>query len=1302
MSTITLTRLTPACLIFAMASSSSAEAGGPKAVPNVPPGFIATEFAREPLVRHPCSMAFDRQGRLFVGMGPQFRMPKPDTPGDSVVIVLDTDGDGVADQVKTFATGFNCIQGLAWHGRDLWVANSPDLTVVRDLDGDDEADEYVRIYTDLGNLEHGLHGLNWAPDGKLYMSKGNSKGLTLAGRLAPKAIRDLTGVKAPPGSPDFPEPRTYRKGDYKHTYQDPNDDWGREGGILRCDDGGRNLEIVARGFRNPWDITPDSGFNWLGTDNDQVGGDRVFMPFFGAHFGWNHPWKSHWSDAPNPPTAPVSGPLFEGSGTGIIYADGPHFPPAFRGVFFINDWSRKTTFVWRPQWDGALLRPAGGNWEPFATAGQSLFAPTDLEVGPDGALWILGWGGGYGGNVNKNGDFTSQGRVFRIAWKDAPAANGNTAKRAQPLAKWSVPDLLADFNGPLPVWRIDAQDELVRRGAAVKNDLVAALRTGKLTEAQETWTAWTLGRIAPDDPEIADVFTRLLSADAPATLNLRIQALRILAHRVRTYGKTPALPEGVSALLKSREPRLRFEAVQALFQARQKQAVPAIQALLADETDRVTFYTAWQALRELAGPEAIQAMLTDARGGVRRGAMLALLESNALKREAVSALARDSDPGVQEVAALVMGKTPIGNTTGPAKTPAFAASTSGVSLLKNLKTRSAQPYQLVAGGLQPGVKPYTDRDYTLLTIPPSLLGTDFLQTANHDDGSRGEDWLTFESVLPVRVHVALDTRQKTPPAWLRDGFQATTTTIKADHWLFQLYTRDFPPGPIRLGGNTDGGQGGGKGNYIVILEPLPLPAPAAPTTLEASLALVPNGDAKRGEVLFHHRGGAGCVKCHRLAEHGNTFAPDLASIGARTLAPHIVESLLHPSKVITEGFKLQVVETQTGIVHTGILLEESGLTLTLGLATGERLVLDKEKIENRSSSNISSMPSYAEVLQPQHVADLTAFLLTQKALVSVASKSEPPKKNDPPKADEPKDVAPKIDLPAKTPSAIGFVVEQKKDRLSISHSGKAIGEFVFQDAKVLRPFFANLHAPDGVAITRPHPPRSGKDATDHDTMHPGLWLGFGDISGIDFWRNRGQIEHVKFATPPTVANGRLHFVQECRLRAGDKTLGTLVTNITLLPRADGFLLVWDATFRAKDAPLIFGDQEEMGFGARVATPFTEKAGGAIVNSHGQKTAQATWGKPAAWCDYSAEADGKRSGITLMPDPANFRESWWHNRDYGVFVANPFGRASMRQGARSAVAVPPDAPLRLRFGARTHSGSTYDPASAYKDFLDVVK
>jgi hypothetical protein len=69
----------------------------------------------------------------------------------------------------------------------------------------------------------------------------------------------------------------------------------------------------------------------------------------------------------------------------------------------------------------------------------------------------------------------------------------------------------------------------------------------------------------------------------------------------------------------------------------------------------------------------------------------------------------------------------------------------------------------------------------------------------------------------------------------------------------------------------------------------------------------------------------------------------------------------------------------------------------------------------------------------------------------------------------------------------------------------------------------------------------------------------------------------------------------------------------------------------------------------------------------------------------------------MASPINFRPSWWHNRDYGVFVANPFGRAAMKQGEKSAVTVKPGESFQLRFAAAIHSGPGYDPAAAFKAF-----
>ena len=98
--------------------------------PLVPDDMEVRVFAQEPLVRNPCAITFDSKGRLFVGMGPQYRRPKPETEGDKVFVLYDSDQDGVADGRKAFAEGLNNIQGMVWLGDQLWIANSPDLTVV--------------------------------------------------------------------------------------------------------------------------------------------------------------------------------------------------------------------------------------------------------------------------------------------------------------------------------------------------------------------------------------------------------------------------------------------------------------------------------------------------------------------------------------------------------------------------------------------------------------------------------------------------------------------------------------------------------------------------------------------------------------------------------------------------------------------------------------------------------------------------------------------------------------------------------------------------------------------------------------------------------------------------------------------------------------------------------------------------------------------------------------------------------------------------------------------------------------------
>jgi len=294
-------------------------------------------------------------------------------------------------------------------------------------------------------------------------------------------------------------------------------------------------------------------------------------------------------------------------------------------------------------------------------------------------------------------------------------------------------------------------------------------------------------------------------------------------------------------------------------------------------------------------------------------------------------------------------------------------------------------------------------------------------------------------------------------------------------------------------------------------------------------------------------------------------------------------------------------------------------------------------------------------------------------------------------------------LAAQTVSvAADFAVAQRNDRLVITSDSKPVAHFVFHDTNSFRPYFAHVHTPDGIQVTRNHPPIAGVDPVDHPTMHPGIWLAFGDINGHDFWRNKATIRHEKFTALAKATQHRLAFTTESTLIAtnGD-ALAKLNSAFALTATPDGYLLSWKATFTPQTETFTFGDQEEMGFGIRIATPISEKNGGTVRNNDGLVGAKNAWGKTAAWCDYSGVMSNRLVGITVMSDPTNFRPSWMHSRDYGLIVANPFGqKAFTKTGEPSSIPVKRGETFTLRFAAFIHSSLTNEPPdlnAAYKTF-----
>ena len=1298
-------------------------------LPSVPEGFEVTVFASEPLVRQPCSMAFDRRGRLFIGMGPQYRNPTPETDGDRVVLVLDENHDGKADRIHAFGEGLNAIQGLLWVGDDLWVANAPDLTILRDLDGDDVADRYTRLYTDLGNLEHGLHGLQLGPDGRVYMSKGNSKGLTQPGRVAPKAFRDLWGVDAPAGTPDIPDPEVFTRESYRRNYHDPADDWGLDGGILRCQPDGSQLEVVCRGFRNPWDIAFDSGFHGIGTDNDQTEGDRVFSILPGGHFGWNHPWSSHWSDRLHPPTAPVSGPLFEGSGTGVAFYDAKQFPEPYRRVFFVNDWLSKTTYLWRPHWDGSLLRPAENGWQPFVVGGQSLFRPTDLEVGPDGALWILGWSRGYGVEWDDQGLMTNEGRIYRVAAKSMPSGSPSDSHSIEsdgPVERWTFDTCVAEFRSPLLVRRRDAQLALLRNGSSVIEPLIDRLKAGNLDEGQETWLAWTLGQLDLQDRKIDQVMLDWATGNpsGPELQNLQVQSIRIVADRwLRRNKRVDAsgehFPDAFVQLLNSDQPRVRLEVVQAMRLCGQRQAVERLRQAMANEQDPTVAYLQWQTLRSLVPESSLRSMLADPSPALQRATLLALLETQSLTESEVRHFRDQLSGPAREIAQqwldqlqgdtqpMIRGAAIASKKQTGSADPVVVSATEPPAAAAVTRIASGRSVKIVPQGLVPGALVYSDRSYTIQQIPESLLGADLVQTPNDDDGTTGNDYLQLELWMPSQVIIAVDRRNESRPEWLVNGFEKSAESIEADHWVFDLYSKKLEAGSIQLGGNTLDGKAGGKGNYIVLIQPQPLTPQRSPATLEQTLELVTQGnvtqgnatqgnatqgnaergEAERGEALFLHPKGAGCGQCHRLERNQRAAGPYLGDIGQRSQLHHLVQSIIDPNAVITEGFQLQVIATEEGKVHSGVLVEESGLKVSLGLADGSIIHIPKGTIEQRSQEARSAMPDFSKQLTSQQVADLVAFLQTLR---------EESNGTGPEMASGKRVSFPAGGNQESQTQEVGSYRIDRSDRVWRLHSGdREIGQFVLETSEIPRPHFANLSTPNGTQVTRNHPPLPGVDADDHATMHPGVWIAFGDLSGEDFWRNRARMRHDKVTEEPHEEDGVLRWGTQTSLIGKEGvSIGTVLHRFAIREIPSAWAIEWESTFQASEGrELVFGDQEEMGLGVRVATPITEKNGGRLVNSEGDQTASGTWGKAASWVDYAGTMEGKKVGVTVAAYRLNFRPCWWHNRDYGVFVANPFGRSAMKQGEVSAVRVAAGESLTLKFLTLLHEGDDYQPETA---------
>ncbi|MDR4484880.1 MAG: right-handed parallel beta-helix repeat-containing protein [Nitrospirales bacterium] len=153
----------------------------------------------------------------------------------------------------------------------------------------------------------------------------------------------------------------------------------------------------------------------------------------------------------------------------------------------------------------------------------------------------------------------------------------------------------------------------------------------------------------------------------------------------------------------------------------------------------------------------------------------------------------------------VIVKSGSGGTTTTSTTTTPTTSTSSSSLsISNLTVASGQTYVVPTSGLQVGGTVYRDRSYTFKTVPSTVQGAAYIQTANNDKAATNSNFLSFTVNEPVSVYVAHGDRITSKPSWL-STFTDTGANLVTSDATFSLFVRAFPAGTITLGGNASGG-----------------------------------------------------------------------------------------------------------------------------------------------------------------------------------------------------------------------------------------------------------------------------------------------------------------------------------------------------------------------------------------------------------------------------------------------------------------------------------------------------------------
>ena len=921
----------------------------------LPEGWESSLWAESPMLYNPTNMDVDHRGRIWITEAVNYRdfnnsaekFPHFDE-GDRVVILEDTDGDGVADSSKVFVQDTDLVAplGIAVLGNQVFVSCAPNLIIYTDLDGDDKPDKKEVLLTGFGGYDHdhSLHAVIAGPDGKLYFNTGNA---------GPHTVTDKSGWTLRSGSL-YVGGTPYNKENSGSRKSDDNRIW--VGGLaLRLNPDGTNLEVLAHNFRNAYELAVDSyGDLWQNDNDDQVETCRSTWLMYGGNAGYfsedgtrywqadRRPGQSaftaHWHQE-DPGVLPAGDNTGAGSPTGVLVYEGDAFGEKYRGMFLNVDAGRNAIFAYQPKMKGAgyaLERKdliasisestAGYIWHDLPKDLRKWFRPSDIVSGTDGALYVADWYDPVVGGHQMH-DTKAYGRIYRIAPK------GKNLSHPQ-----------FDLN------TVDGQI------SALCNPAINVRQLG-------------FHRLVAGGEKSIEPVSKLLHAENPF-------------HQARAVWLLAALGEKgqkmVEQILRSNpDPRLRVAAYRALVQSNTKSYIDFARQAAHDPSPAVRRAVA-VSLRDLTieDSEGIIRQLYDLYDGEDLWYLEALGQAMDGKEDVLYERLRSHQPDDptqwdnsfarltwrlhpesaledlkrRALASEVNFEFQLQALTAIAFIPAQRAAETMIEISRDasdprIKKMADWWISFRKSNLWYDVLDWTEKE-TQFAIPKSVMDAEEMllsatadladkiiaaqKLANHPEGGERLLNLAASDKLPKEIYDQSDI------ATMLFNHPDQKTRILAS----EFFTRS-------------------DGATIAISEIVQLP-----------------GHLESGSKLFDTH----CVACHKMGDKGQEIGPDLKNIRRKFDKAALADAILNPNAAVTFGYEPVMIRTKSGQIYSGFLVSEGETTVLRDLEGTLHTVLSSE-VEEKEILNNSLMPDPATLgLQAQDIADIITYLQKQPVL----------------------------------------------------------------------------------------------------------------------------------------------------------------------------------------------------------------------------------------------------------------------------------------------------------------------------------